>query len=170
MKLGKYFTLEELTVTNTGLKNIPTADDIERLRLLVTNVLDPIREIYGKPIKVNSGYRSEAVNAKVKGSATSQHKIGEAADITCPDNKKLFQIIKQHTTFDQLINEQNLRWIHVSFTKRKPNRRQIINDIQGSVDVQSWFDMLKNERNEVVLSKKQVEEFINFINKYYKKI
>lgn len=125
-KLGKYFTLEELIVTNTGLPNKPTSIEIERLKVLVEKVLDPLRQMYGHPIKVNSGYRSFAVNKKVKGSTTSQHCKGEAADITGYDNKKLFDLLKNNFDFDQLIDEKNLHWVHVSYTNRYKNRKQIL--------------------------------------------
>ena len=82
MKLGKYFTLDELTVTNTGLVNSPSKMEINKLKMLVENVLDPLRTLYGKPIKVNSGYRSPLVNKTIGGVATSEHVKGQAADIT----------------------------------------------------------------------------------------
>jgi len=78
---SKYFKLEELTKTNTGLDNTPTEGVKIALQRLVTNVLDKVRELHGKPITVNSGYRSPLVNKKVGGSSTSQHVKGEAADI-----------------------------------------------------------------------------------------
>lgn len=129
MKLGKYFTLNELTETNTGLINNPNKDEIDNLKILVEKVLDPARELLGKPITVTSGYRSPLVNRKINGSKTSQHIKGEAADIKCEDNKKLFEIIKDYFEFDQLIWEygdnNQPAWVHVSFKKDK-NRNQIL--------------------------------------------
>lgn len=129
MKLGKYFTLNELSDTNTGLINNPNKDEIENLKLLVEKVLDPARELLGKPITVTSGYRSPLVNRKVNGSKTSQHIKGEAADIKCEDNNKLFNIIKDNFEFDQLIWEygdnNQPAWVHVSFKKDR-NRNQIL--------------------------------------------
>lgn len=129
MKLGKYFTLNELTDTNTGLINNPNKDEIDNLKVLVEKVLDPARELLGKPITVTSGYRSPLVNRKVNGSKTSQHIKGEAADIKCEDNKKLFDIIVNNIEFDQLIweygDDNQPAWVHVSFKKDK-NRNQIL--------------------------------------------
>lgn len=129
MKIGKHFTLEELTVTDTGIANIP--NDVQRvnLRNLVTAVLDPVRDILKAPIKVNSGFRSKAVNSKVGGSATSQHLTGEAADLDCYDNAELFAIIRENTEFDQLIweggNDAFPAWVHVSY-KTQGNRNEVL--------------------------------------------
>lgn len=124
----KHFTLAELTHTNTGLPNEPTPEVIANLEYLVDNVLDPLREIYGKSITVNCGYRSPAVNAKVGGVSNSQHLKGEAADITAGsklENAVLFELIRQRGKFDQLINEKDFTWVHVSYTKGK-NRNQTL--------------------------------------------
>ncbi len=124
----EYFSLSELTHTNTGIENTPTPSVKENLERLVDCVLDPCRRMYGNPISVNSGYRSLEVNKKVGGAATSQHLKGEAADITggsCSENKKLFEILKSRGVFDQLIDEYDYKWVHVSFKKGK-NRQQVI--------------------------------------------
>ena len=121
----KHFTLEELTHTNSGLKNVPEAIQVMRLNQLVDNILDPLRELYGKPITINSGYRSLSVNNKIGGAATSQHCKGEAADIDSENNALLFKLIRDNFTFDQLINENNFAWVHVSFHKEK-NRGEIL--------------------------------------------
>jgi zinc D-Ala-D-Ala carboxypeptidase len=119
MNLSKNFTLEELTYTNTGLPNVPTEAQIVRLTDLVTKVLQPLREQWGKPIRVNSGFRSEEVNKAVKGAPTSQHCKGEAADIEADNNAGLFQMIRQGYTFDQLIweggSDLQPNWVHVSY-------------------------------------------------------
>ena len=124
----EHFTLEELTHTNTGLNNTPTQKEIDNLEYLVDNLLDEVREKYGKPITVNCGYRSATVNKKVGGVSNSQHLKGEAVDITGgskAENKIIFNIIKRIGRFDQLINEKDYSWIHVSLTKSK-NRKQIL--------------------------------------------
>ena len=125
----KYFTLEELCATKTGLTNIPTWQAVENLKALVNNVLDPLRESWGKPIIVTSGFRCKAVNDKVGGVATSQHTKGEAADIdigTPEKNKELFDFIcKSGITFDQLLLENRGQWIHISYNINK-NRQQIL--------------------------------------------
>ena len=124
----KYFTIKELSSTNTGLPNIPPYEVQKNLEALVENVLDPLRVKYGKSIRVNSGYRSAAVNAKVKGAKNSDHLYGYAADITAGnkvENKKLFELIRDNFDFKQLINEYNYSWVHVSW-QNGANRKQIL--------------------------------------------
>lgn len=129
MRLGKYFTLEELTTTSTGLLNAPSRIEIVNLSSLVSNVLDPAREILGKPIRVNSGYRSPAVNAKIGGAKTSQHCKGEAADLDSSDNALLFRIIRDNFVFDQLIwesgDDNQPAWVHVSY-RSMGNRCEVL--------------------------------------------
>jgi len=131
MNLSKNFTLEELTATSSHLPNVPTPEQKEKLAELVTNVLQPVREMFGKPITVNSGFRSLAVN-KDKGGALkpiSQHCKGEAADLDCEDNAKLFHLIKDHFVFDQMIweggNDVQPAWVHVSY-KTQGNRSECL--------------------------------------------
>lgn len=128
IKHFQFFTIEELTHTNTGLNNVPTNEIIYNLSLLINKVLDPARIEYSRSIKVNSGYRSKEVNKAVKGAANSQHMTGQAADITAgnkEDNKKLFEVIKHLGVFDQLINEKDYTWLHVSYSPIH-NRKQIL--------------------------------------------
>lgn len=128
----KYFTIKELTKSATAeakkLDNTPTKEAEQNLTTLVDKVLDPLREIYGKPITVTSGYRSPEVNRSVNGATSSQHALGEAADISVgskEENKKLFDIIKEQLPFDQLINEYDYSWIHVSYREGRL-RKQIL--------------------------------------------
>lgn len=128
----KYFTIEEMTKSSTakanGIDNTPSSEGVLKLQKLIEAVLDPLREWYGKPIKVNSGYRCEALNEAVGGSDTSQHRLGEAADITVgtkKGNKKLFEYIKDNLPFDQLINESNFSWVHVSYREGRL-RKQVL--------------------------------------------
>jgi uncharacterized protein YcbK (DUF882 family) len=119
MNITEHFSLEELTHTSTGLDNTPTIEQITNLKALANTVLEPLRIAYGKPIYVNSGFRSEAVNNKVGGSKTSQHLLGQAADIACENNQLLWdtalKLIDNGTiTVGQLINEKKLSWIHIS--------------------------------------------------------
>lgn len=118
----KYFTIKELTKSSTaeakGIDNTPTQEVERNLTALVENVLAPLREIYGKPITVNSGYRCPELNKAVGGSATSDHVKGFAADITAgskEENERLFNIIKHNFHFSQLIDEKNFSWVHVSY-------------------------------------------------------
>ena len=133
----EYFTLSELCRSSVAAKydidNTPGLKERESLVALVENVLDPLRRAYGKPIAINSGYRSVALNAKVGGVKNSQHLTGEAADITAgeaTENGRLFRLIQElKLPFDQLINEKpdragNPTWIHVSYSPR--HRRQIL--------------------------------------------
>jgi uncharacterized protein YcbK (DUF882 family) len=128
----KYFTIKELcqssTATQKGIDNTPNSEIVNNLTQLVDNILDPLRKEYGKPIKVNSGYRCDALNKAVGGSKTSYHRFGLAADITAgskSENKKLFTLAqKLNLPFDQLIDEKGYSWIHISFST-KP-RKQIL--------------------------------------------
>lgn len=118
----KYFTIEELTRSTTatakGIDNTPTPEIKENLERLVDNVLDKLREIYGKPITVNSGYRCTELNKAVGGSKTSDHVKGFAADLTGgnkQENEKIFNIIRDNFAWTQLINERDFSWVHVSY-------------------------------------------------------
>lgn len=124
MDLTDNFTLEELCYTSEPYDNTPNESQVEALRSLAENVLQPLRNLYGKPINVNSGFRSAKVNKAVGGSTTSQHLRGEAADLNCENNKKLYELILYNLEYDQLINEHDYSWIHVSFTTRRNNRNQ----------------------------------------------
>ena len=129
MKITKNFTLTELTKTSTGIANHPNKEQVAALIKLCVKVLQPAREMYGKPIHVTSGYRSPAVNRAVGGAKKSQHMRGEAADITVftkEENKKLFEIIRDNLSFDQLINERDYSWIHVSYKSKEDNRKQVL--------------------------------------------
>ena len=131
----KYFTIQELTISNTAqrkcIDNTPDQKAAAALTALVTNVLDPLREAWGRPIVVNSGYRCPKLNRAVGGVARSQHTKGEAADIRTLSNRRweneqLFKLIVQlKLPFDQLIDEYNYDWVHVSFVEGK-NRRQVL--------------------------------------------
>lgn len=128
-----YFTLAELchsdTATKLGIKNIPSQREKDNINALIDHLLSPIREAWGCPIYVNSGYRCATLNKKVGGVANSQHILGEAADLDTrrgkAENKRLFEFIKTHFQFDQLINENDYSWVHVSY--RRPNRQQVLN-------------------------------------------
>lgn len=101
----------------------------ENIASLVDNVLEPARERLGKPIVVNSGFRCPVHNAAVGGVANSQHMKGEAADITCDDNKRLAEIIEQLGKYDQMIRykrpDGSIRFIHVSWKRNGVNRKMV---------------------------------------------
>lgn len=136
----KYFTLDEFvrspTAQRLGIDNTPPPEVVERLTALVDNVLDPLRERLGKPIIVTSGYRSPALNRAVGGATTSQHTRGEAVDFVVGGGSRsdLFVamgIIRQSLPFDQLINEQDLSWLHLSYRRDGQNRRQFLSLPKG---------------------------------------
>lgn len=136
-KQFKYFSIAELSHSDTaqarGIDNTPTKDVSERLSALITNCLDPLREAYGAPIRVNSGYRSPAVNKAVGGATRSQHLTGEAADLATgsrDSNKRLYNLViqlknTQGFKFDQLINEYNYSWVHVSYSKNQARFQEL---------------------------------------------
>lgn len=133
----EFFTIEELCANTTakerGINNTPSSEVIYNLRMLVIFVLDPLRRKYGKPIYVNSGYRSPQLNKAVGGVKTSQHVKGQAVDITTysrSGNKRLFDLIRESGCFDELINENNFSWIHVSYNFNK-NRKIVMEYINN---------------------------------------
>jgi hypothetical protein len=138
----RYFTIEELEHSDTATKykidNTSNGDTRTNLTKLIELLLDPIRTKWGKPIKVNSGYRCSKLNRIVGGVSTSQHVLGEAADITVgssEENKKLFEmILSMNILFDQLILEDGGKWIHISLKWRvvSKNRREVLLGIRNS--------------------------------------
>ena len=138
----RYFTIEELEHSDTAIKykidNTSNGETRTNLIKLIELLLDPIRTKWGKPIKVNSGYRCSKLNRMVGGVSTSQHVLGEAADITVgssEENKKLFEmILSMNILFDQLILEDGGKWIHISLKWRavSKNRREVLLGIRNS--------------------------------------
>jgi len=124
MQLTANFSLAELTATGRNLPNVPTEGEIANLRMLAEKVLQPLRDALGKPVRVNSAFRSEAVNRAVGGTATSQHRLGQAADIHVPGMSSVElakKIVELGLPFDQVIEEFG-SWVHVSYGPR--HRRQ----------------------------------------------
>lgn len=132
--LSKHFSLEEMTNSGTAIRlriaNRPSAVQIENLRQLCLNVLEPVRLRFGVT-RITSGYRCPELNSAVGGVPDSQHTRGEAADIHISDmevGRKMFDFIRLHTDFDQLLFERRMkggcRWLHVSYTTRRKNRRE----------------------------------------------
>lgn len=123
----KYFSFTEmiLTASTAQENNLPDWDDINRLLELCRWILDPVREMYGKPIVVTSGFRTPFLNRLVCGVSTSQHMQGLAADLRCDDPKALFDLIAEsELPFDQLIYYQKRKFVHVSYSPTY--RHQII--------------------------------------------
>lgn len=132
MTLSEHFTLTEMTVSQeaarSGLKNVPDALQIESLRHLCKNVLEPLRERVKRPVVVSSGFRSTTVNRRIGGSNTSQHCRGEAADFTIPGmsvGDVVALIRAMNLPFDQLIDEFGA-WVHVSHKASGHNRGQFL--------------------------------------------
>ena len=135
----KYFTLSELihssTATNRGWSNTPIPVALSNLHRLMV-YLDEIREAYGAPIRVSSGYRSPRLNKAVGGVPDSQHLYGLAADLVTEDLPRLFEVIRALGGFDQLIDERpksNSRWVHVSIAAEgsKPRGQVLLYNGRG---------------------------------------
>ena len=137
MNLTANFTLAEMTKSETALRhdmdNTPEEVEIENLRQLCERVLQPVRDHFGKGVKVNSGFRHPEVNAKVGGSKTSDHCQGQAADIEIPGvaNADLAQWIVDNLDFRQVILEfytpgvPDSGWVHVSYVDGD-NKKQVL--------------------------------------------
>jgi zinc D-Ala-D-Ala carboxypeptidase len=131
MNLTRNFTLSELTKSDTairkGINNNPSAEQIEKLKSLCENILQPVRDHFGR-VKITSGFRSVELCMAIGSSANSQHAKAEAADFECPgvDNAELADWIKRELPYDQLIlefytpGEPNSGWIHCSYTEGTP--------------------------------------------------
>ena len=134
MQLSKNLALAEVmrseTAKRKGISNMPTPEHIENFKILATKVFEPIREHFGVPIHISSGYRSVELNRLIKGSSSSEHCKGQAIDIdmdgTTITNKQVFDYIKDNLTFDQLINEFNYAWVHVSYKANGKQRGEIL--------------------------------------------
>lgn len=141
MKISEHLSLNEVTNSSTakrlGIDNTPTDAHLNNLKLLAEKVFEPVRNHFGKPIGVSSGYRSQALNEATPGSsATSQHCTGEALDLdqdnlgTSITNKMVFEYIKNNLEFDQLIweygTDSNPDWVHVSYESSGKQRKQIL--------------------------------------------
>lgn len=132
MQLSKHLSRAEFersdAATNYGISNTMNSGQLAKAMALAINCFEPIREHLGKPIRVNSGYRSPAVNKRIGGALTSQHSLGEAIDLDLHD-RDLFEWIIDNVTFDQLIAEfpsgGKASWFHISFREGR-NRKQVL--------------------------------------------
>jgi len=144
MQLTANFSLAELTVTGRNLPNVPNEVEIVNLRQLAQKILQPLRDAIGKPVRVNSAFRSEAVNRAVGGTATSQHSLGQAADIHVPGMPSVElarTIVRLGLPFDQVIEEFG-RWVHVSYGPRH-RREQLAAVKVGGKTVYRKIDLRK---------------------------
>lgn len=143
MQLSKNLTLAEVmrseTAKRKGISNMPTPEHIENFKKLAENVFQPIRDHFGVPIHLSSGYRSAALNKAVGGASSSQHCSGEAIDIdmdgTSITNAQIFNYIKDNLNFDQLIwefgTDTNPDWVHVSYESTGKQRKQILKAVKS---------------------------------------
>lgn len=132
MKISEHITLEEATQSPTalryGLTNQPNEVELSNMKLVAEKCFEPLRNWYGKPIKINSFFRCVKLNDIVKGAKTSQHTKGCAIDMGAgskEENKKLFEWCKEHLDFDQLINEYDYSWVHISYVS-SGNRKMLV--------------------------------------------
>ncbi len=138
MKLSNNLSLSEVIKSSTAIKNNipnkPTKQHLQNLIILAENVFQPIREHFGRPIYISSGYRSKELNKLIGGASRSQHSKGEAIDIdndhrNSVSNREIFDYIKDNLEFDQLIFEAGTKedpaWVHVSFRKGM-NRNKVL--------------------------------------------
>ena len=132
-RISKHISFDEATKSITairrGIFNKPGEVELANMKLVAEKCFEPLREWYGKPIKINSFYRSKALNTAVGGSSTSDHVKGMAIDLDAEhDNTKLFHYIREKLDFDQLIAEFPINgipsWIHVSYNQN--NRKQVL--------------------------------------------
>ena len=136
MQISKHLSRAEFersdAATNYGISNTMNSGQLAKAMALAENCFEPIREHLGKPIRVNSGYRSPAVNKRIGGALTSQHSLGEAIDLDLHD-RDLFEWIIDNVTFDQLIyeagNDTEAAWFHISYREGN-NRKQVLRMIK----------------------------------------
>jgi hypothetical protein len=143
MKLSKNLTLAEVikspTAMRKGISNEPTIEHMENLKLIAENIFQPLRDKFGVPIGISSGYRSRALNDLIGGASASQHCKGQALDIDCHvygglSNREVFEYIREHTDFDQLIWEfgtsDEPAWVHVSYKRSGRNRGEVLRAVR----------------------------------------
>jgi uncharacterized protein YcbK (DUF882 family) len=136
MQLSEHFNLKEFTKSETAIRkridNTPNAQHAQNLKNVCDKILEPVRKHFGKPVRINSGYRGPALNAAVGGSSKSQHCNGEAVDFEIDGlpNPELAKWVSENCDFDQIILEfydpkegPNSGWVHASYSAGK-NRKQ----------------------------------------------
>lgn len=155
MQLSKNFSLEEMCESRTAkehgiINQVVDAAHFNNLKALCTKVLQPLRDEWGSPIRVTSGYRRQQLNALLKGASTSQHMVGNAADLDVggkSDNLKLFEMAaRSDLPFDQLINEFDGEWVHISHKNGGVQRGQILESKRGANGKTYYTDITKRYR------------------------
>ena len=134
MKLSKNFSLNEITRSSTairkGINNNPNEEHLYNIKILINEIVQPMRDDIG-PIRISSGYRSPQLNRAIGGSNKSQHCKGQALDLQYWEKGKMNNeviydwILSNEVEFDQIINEFNFAWIHISYNEGK-NRQQVL--------------------------------------------
>jgi zinc D-Ala-D-Ala carboxypeptidase len=137
MKLSEHLDLVEVTrseyAKRNGINNMPNPEYTENLIELAQKIFEPIRKHFNKPIHISSGFRSKILNQKIGGAKNSQHTLGQALDIdqgNRKDNIEIFEFIKNNLLFDQLINEHNYDWVHVSYNPDGRQRGEVLDAIK----------------------------------------
>ena len=138
MSISKHISYKEgvysRTATRLGIKNNPNAEQMENMITIAEEVFEPLRAYVGGPIKINSFFRSPELNKAIGGSGKSQHCHGQAIDLDdtfgrCT-NAEMFEFIKKHLDFDQIIwefgDEDNPDWVHVSYVSPDQNRNRCL--------------------------------------------
>ena len=137
-KISKHISYKEatrsITAKRLGIDNTPDVEQIYNMQVLAENIFEPLRESIGKPICINSMFRSEKLNKAIGGSKTSQHCKGQAMDIDdkygYATNADMFNFIKDNLDFDQMIwefgDDENPDWVHVSYISKEENRNKIL--------------------------------------------
>jgi hypothetical protein len=123
-----------ITADRLGLKNDPTEEHLDNMKLLSEKIFEPLRDHVGGPIKINSFYRGPELNAAIGGSAKSQHCNGQAIDIDDTfghaTNAEMYTWIKENLDFDQMIwefgDDKNPNWVHVSYVSKDKNRNRCL--------------------------------------------
>jgi len=136
--ISKHISMKEAVYSNTairrGIDNTPGKYELQNMELLARKVFEPLREHVGKPIKINSFYRSIELNQAIGGSSKSQHCEGRAIDIDDTyghmSNADMYTFIKENLDFDQMIwefgTEENPNWVHVSYIDPETNRNRCL--------------------------------------------
>jgi len=142
MKISEHISEKEavksITALRLGIDNTPDGDTVVNMKLLAEKVFEPLRQWVGGPIKINSMYRSTALNQAIGGSSRSQHCQGRAMDLDDvyghKTNKEMFDWIKENLSFDQMIWEfgtsENPDWVHVSYVNEEKNRNRILKAVR----------------------------------------
>jgi hypothetical protein len=130
--------VKSITALRLGIDNTPDADSLNNMKIIAEKIFEPLRKWVGGPIKINSFFRSSALNQAIGGSSRSQHCQGRALDVDDvyghKTNKEMFDWIKENLDFDQLIYEfgssDNPDWVHVSYVSEDKNRNRVLKAVR----------------------------------------